>query len=525
MKKLLVICGAGMTSSILVSRMREYAAQRGDLDYKIGSCAVNQIEQYCPQADILFTAPHLSYLSDDLKKKYPDKQVYEISRKLYGGLDGAGVIALIREHQSVKKKTVMNRIVNKIGGSRHLRSISQSFYSLMPVLIIGSVFTMVQNFPYPPYLELIEGTVFHSVLSAVIFCTTGCVSLYMAFLIAYHYGHIRGVPGRYAGLNAMVCFLLLQNYSNGTVDTSYFGMTGMFTAIITAFFSVEIFTWLRSVCDRFGEKIKALPRAIYLSFLSLIPGFCSVLVFIAIAALFMKTSYGTYPNFIYRFLQKRISSWFSGNIASVLIAQAVTHLLWFVGIHGGQVVGAVMNPLLAPLAVENVTAYANHTALPNIIHSQFPRLSIYGGAGSTLSLVVLMVFFAKSRHMKQIGTVALPMGIFFINEPVVLGLPIMMNFLFLAPFVCIPAVSVLLTYLLMKAGILPYAAGFEMPWTTPMIVTGLIQGGWRIALWQIILFGLQMAAWFPFFKVQDQRYYEEELSESLPSDVAENRMS
>ena len=78
MKKLLVICGAGMTSSVLVSSMREAASKLPETEYRIGSCSLAQIEKYVPQADIVFLAPHLSYMEKDMRRKYPETPVFLI---------------------------------------------------------------------------------------------------------------------------------------------------------------------------------------------------------------------------------------------------------------------------------------------------------------------------------------------------------------------------------------------------------------------------------------------------------------
>jgi PTS system cellobiose-specific IIC component len=50
-----------------------------------------------------------------------------------------------------------------------------------------------------------------------------------------------------------------------------------------------------------------------------------------------------------------------------------------------------------------------------------------GGSGATLALVVLMLFRARSQQAKNLGKLSIGAGIFNINEPVIFGMPIVMN--------------------------------------------------------------------------------------------------
>ena len=74
--------------------------------------------------------------------------------------------------------------------------------------------------------------------------------------------------------------------------------------------------------------------------------------------------------------------------------------------------------------------------------------------------------------------------------------------------------------MLMKMEILPYVIGFDIPWTTPPLISGMIQGGWRLAVWQLIVMAVQTFIWYPFFKVQDNKYLKEENSDDLPKGTA-----
>ena len=500
-----------MTSSILVNRMRSYTAEHAGLDYKIGACSVNQVHQYASQADLLFIAPHLSYLKEELHEKYPEKELFTIPADIYSSIDAEKVMGLIHtDTKEEKQKRRLKDVLLKIASRRILRAISAAFTAAMPILIIGGFFTVLQNLPFPAYQEAVRNTGISAVFNTGADMTVGCISLYIAFLTAYHYGEEYRVSGPHAGINSLICFFLIMDLPGNVLYMEYIGTKGIFCAFITAYLSVHIYRLFSRASERFTRNLKSVPPQIYHSFFSLIPCFFSVLFFTMIAGIFRLGIYGSFPDFVYTYLQLRISGLMGEHILSLMLSSLLSNLFWFVGIHGGNIVNSVTNPILMPLSLENLQAYSMHAALPHIIHHKFVSICIFGGAGSTLALAALMCFRARSQRMKQLGRLSLPMGIFFINEPIILGLPVMMNPLMLIPFILVPEVSIFLTWLVMSAGIVPPAVGFDIPWTTPPVITGFIQGGWRLALWQVLLFLLQGILWYPFFRIQDQKYLQEE---------------
>ena len=521
MKKILVVCGAGMTSSILVSRLRSLAAESEELDYKIGSCAANQMNMYVSQADIVFVAPHMEYAIAELKKKDPEKEIILIPVDLYSSMDAEGVFRLLEKKQEaleVGKPPLWKKLVLGTARLPLLTAVSAGFTSMMWILIIGGILTVLQNFPYAPYMEMIEGTMYQIILAAGEAMTFGSCAVYLSLLVGYHYAAQRDLNGISAGLNSLICFFILIG---GPQDMTYFGTKGIFCAIFTAFLSVRVYGLFAGAGRRMIGKVLKLPPQIYESFISLVPSFFSIVFFTLITGFFRLSGSGNFPDLIYYYLQNRMSGLLGNNILSQLLSTLMAQVLWFFGIHGGSVVSSITSPILLPLGLENLEAFRAGSALPNIIHHKFTSVCIFGGAGSTLILAVMMCLWAKSGRMKELGRMALPMGFFFINEPIIMGLPVMLNPLMLVPFIAAPEVSIILTYYVMKAGIVPPAVGFEIPWTTPPLINGLIQGGWRLMLWQIILFIIQGMIWYPFFRYQDRKYLEEEHSDEMPRPAAE----
>ena len=188
------------------------------------------------------------------------------------------------------------------------------------------------------------------------------------------------------------------------------------------------------------------------------------------------------------------------SIIGVMVMGALSGFLWFFGIHGGNIIMSVTTPILMPLALENLAAYEAGKPLPYIITSDFGSGYTFVGIGSMLSLAILMCLFSKSEKMKNLGLLSIVPAIFFINDPLLFGLPAVLNVLFLIPLTCFRPLLALLTYLVMKAGIVNAPVGCQLPFTTPPIISGFLQGGVSLAVWQILMILLTCVMYWPFFK-------------------------
>ena len=204
------------------------------------------------------------------------------------------------------------------------------------------------------------------------------------------------------------------------------------------------------------------------------------------------------------------------------------HFFWFFGINGGSIVGSIMQPILTPLSMENLSAFQAGTVLPNVINQQFYDLfTTFGGAGSTLSMLIAMIIVCRSQRIKNLSKISIVPALFGINEPVIFGLPVVLNPTILIPFLLTPLINILISYFSMVSGLVPFTSGVSMPWTTPVIISGFLTTGWRGALLQLILVILGVFIYMPFVKMMDKQYKKEELqaSESADDDISLDDLS
>ncbi len=228
------------------------------------------------------------------------------------------------------------------------------------------------------------------------------------------------------------------------------------------------------------------------------------------------TSYQSVANFIFEILQQPLTA-AGTSLPGTLIAQFFNSLFWGLGLHGGQLVKSVMLPIWTQQMDTNLAAFtAGSAIMPNIVTKQFIELFTWvGGSAGTLSLAVYMAFFAKSKQVKQIGKLSLGPGIFNINEPIIFGLPIALNPIMIIPFILAPMATITFSYLTMQAGIFPIPVGIDMPWTTPIFISGFISTNGNImgVVLQAINFVISFVIYYPFIKMYDKQKLKEEQSE------------
>lgn len=418
--------------------------------------------------------------------------------------------------------STLTPIAAKIGGNRYLKAISSGFIAVMSATIVGSMFTLLANLPIKAWTDWLATSGFGKILNLPSQATIDLIAVYAVFFIAYSLAREYELDGAGAGLSALVSFFLLTGrtsyFTSAAVDAktdmaysvSFLGSRGLFTAIIVGLIGARIFIW---VVNR-GWVIKlpdSVPPNVGNSFNALIPSAFVITIFLVVAGLMTLTSYGNFNVMIFTIIQENLMRFMGNNLFSWLFFNLMTSLLWFFGLHGGNIVGAITNPVYTPLSLENFAAFEAGLDLPYIFTGMsFTKTFTAGGVGSMFGLAIVMVIFAKSKQFKVLGKLSLPTTLFFINEPLLFGIPVVLNPLFFIPLMLTTALLGTLTYFVMSLGIIPAAAGLQIPWTTPPVLHGFLQGGYVLAIWEALMVLASAIIWYPFFKLADKKALIEE---------------
>ncbi len=417
-------------------------------------------------------------------------------------------------------------VANALSKNKILSAIRDGFLITVPITIVCSIFLLIANFPVQGFLDLMisifgDGWNYLGRVTAIGF---DCIALMSVIGIGYCYAREKGLDNRIGGaVTALVCFLIItpqqiaveaeglaEPITTSGFKFTYFGTQGMFLAMITGILAVEIFAW--AVKKKLIIKLpEGVPPAVMESFASLIPAAIAIIVFFAAGIIFACTPFEYAHFFIYQILQEPLVG--LGKLAGFeVIYQFLSTLFWFFGINGPAVTNTIFSPIHKVLTVENYEAAQAGLKMTNIFTQGFSDFFCnFGGGGSTLGLVIMMAFLAKSNRMKTLGRLSLPAGIFGINEPIIFGLPVVLNPLIGIPFILAPVINTVVAYVATLIGIVPITSGVQLPWTCPPIFSGfLVTGSWTGSLVQIVLIVVDALIYYPFFKLLDKKYLEEE---------------
>ena len=419
-------------------------------------------------------------------------------------------------------ENVLMPLAVKLGQNKILIAVRDGFLITTPLVIVGSIFLLFANFPIPGWSEFwagMFGTGWESWVTRVSGSVFNTVGFFSCLGTAYAYGREKKTDPIQAAAVAVIAFLILTPNKlivEGVADPisglsfDHLGTNGIFVGLLVALISVEIYAYT----TKRGWTIKmpdGVPPAVTKSFAALIPSALVMLLFFVINILFGMTPFGTVHDFIFNVLQMPLKGAGNTLTAQIFYSLACT-IFWFFGINGPAVANSVFAPILRILTMENLDAFQAGKDLPNIFTDPFSNFfTNFGGGGSTLSLVIIMVLFCKSKRIKELGKLSLVPGIFGINEPIIFGLPVVLNPIIIIPFIAVPMVNLLLSTLVTNLGIIPYTTGVSLPWTTPIGFSGYLSTGSLVAsVWQLILLAIGCLIYYPFIMALDKQYLKDE---------------
>lgn len=436
-----------------------------------------------------------------------------------------------------KLEKILMPMAEIIGQNKYLIAIRDGFLVSTPLLIIGSLFLLIANFPIPGWNDWVAqflGEGWAAKLTTPVAATFDIMTILAVIGIAYSLARQLDIDAIQASATAIVAFFIVTPYEiNFTpkggdvshivkgIPLDWVGSKGLFLGMIVALVSATIFAKILKK----GWVIKlpaGVPPTVSRSFEALIPAGIVIVIFFIINYIFAATSYETIHNFVFKMLQVPLLK-LGNTLPAMIIAYLFLHGFWFFGINGSSVVGAVFNPVLKALSVENLEAFQAGQEIPNIITGQFQDMfATFGGAGSTLSLLIAILLVCRSQRVTKMGRLSFLPGVFGINEPIIFGLPIMLNPMMIAPFVLIPTVNIIISYFAMSGGLVPYTNGVQIPWTTPPIISGFLVSGWQGSVLQLLLIILGVIMYIPFIKTIDKQYLKEESSAVFAGDDEED---
>ena len=419
-----------------------------------------------------------------------------------------------------KLQNVLLSISSKVETNKYLGSIKEAFTMFVPFIIVGSFGSMLIILvsganglaQWVPWLSNLSPA-----FTAINFVTISCMSLPIAFLIGYKLAEKENLPQLESGLIGLLSYLAVCPNTISTVveglkdpvvvnglGAGVIGAQGLFVSMIMSMVAVKFFGLLTNI-DAIKIKMPdSVPTGIARSFNILIPIFIIITAFSVGGCLF-NTFTGNYLNvWIYNIIQLPLQA-LANTTGGILVLALVNQLFWFLGIHGGMVIEGVRGPLSAAGLAENISAVQAGGVATNILTRGFwTSFVVVGGGGITLSLLIAIFIFSKREDHKSIAKFSLIPGICGINEPVVFGLPLVLNPIFAIPFILNSVIAAFIAVVATNIGFLTCGV-LDCPPGLPVFVTGFISYGIHGIIVQAIILIVTFIIWVPFVLMSNKQ--------------------
>ncbi|WP_297819411.1 PTS sugar transporter subunit IIC [uncultured Lactobacillus sp.] len=421
----------------------------------------------------------------------------------------------------------------KLGQVRWLVALRDTFISLLPITMVGSLAMLFNSLIKAAKVQL-GWNQFATILTPLVVIdnvvwngTFALFALYFAFSWGYHLAKAFEVNRLAGSIASLVSFTMsisdivkikmkmdaasLKN----AVDINQFSTSGLFTAIIFGGIGSAIFIILYRM--RFTLKVDAtMPHAEWVAFSTLIPMMIAIFG-VGVINWFFQRFTGTYFGaWLLETIQSPLVKMGQG-FGVVLLITFLVQVFWFFGINGISVLTPVIDSLWLTPQNSNVTAVREGVQVPyDWVRDSFNVFAWFGGAGGTLILIIAILVFSKRSDFRTVAKMALAPGLFNINEPILFGLPVVFNPVYLIPFVVAPLVNVSLAYWVTKLGWVNPVQIF-VPGVMPPIIGPFLACNydWRAIVLSLVNMIIAFFIWMPFVFAADKIAAEDDNNRSF----------
>lgn len=423
---------------------------------------------------------------------------------------------------STEKQSFMDKVLEKVdviagpmtrfGQIPFVRAIVNGMVAALPVTMVGSIFLVVYLFcsdggltqhALIPFLKPWAAD-----LALVNSLSMGIMAIYIMIAFGAEYAEIKGFNKTTGAVGAFFAFMLLNYNAVGQLaktgasafESTYWGGAGLITAMIAGAIAINIidFCYKKNIVIKLPDSV---PPAISDSFSAIIPYF-----FITLVCWGIRTLAGiNIPSAVGEILMPLIGN--ADNVFVYSFQQFMSALLWICGLHGDNITGAVTNVFLNQWLAENNAAFMAHTAVKDLPYVWTPNLCRLSQWVSSCWPILVYMFMSSKKlpHLKPLGLICLPPAVFCIIEPIMFGLPVVMNGFLLIPFILTHTLTGALTYWLTKIGFVGKMY-MSLPWATPSPILGYLSAGGSIGGFIVVFinFAIGMVIFYPFWKAYEK---------------------
>lgn len=400
--------------------------------------------------------------------------------------------------------------------TKAIQALKDGMVYSMPLLIVGSIFLILANFPIEAVANALAESGITDILNQAYGATFNISAMVAVIGISYNYVKSEGQEPLSGAIISLSIFLILMPSSvttesgevvGGVINKTWTAGQGMIGAIIIGLVVGYVYAWFLKRNIRI-KMPAGVPAGVANAFSALIPAGVIITGATVLHGIFSMGFHTTVMEAIYKAIQTPLQG-MTDSLGGAILMCFLVPFLWVFGVHGSTIVGGIMSGLLQANTLENQAILDSGKELTianggHIVTQQFLDQFInVTGAGLTIGMVIYMVAFARSKQLKTLGRLEMVPAIFNINEPILFGVPVVMNPILAVPFIAMPVISCVIQYFALATGICPLYSGILVPWTCPPIISGFLVGGWRSALLQVIIFILSFLVYLPFIRKVD----------------------
>ncbi|MDB6268913.1 PTS sugar transporter subunit IIC [Lactobacillus amylovorus] len=413
-------------------------------------------------------------------------------------------------------------IAGKISQQKYLAVVRDGMTAIIPVTIIGGIAAIISSPPVPTTLKAINfitafllawrnwATANIATLTIPYNLTMGLLGLYTVIAIAYYLTQHYKMNLITNEITAILAFLIIASPSVTIKNVTYLpagnlGATGMFAGIIVAIIAVEVNRLF--ISHHISIKLPpTVPPNVAAPFEVLIPMVVTTFVLFILNNWCVALTHNDIASVIY--LLSTPFTNLTGTLPVILLIAFLATTLWFFGIHGNNMLGAIVTPITTLNVALNLKQYNAGQPMTHIFAGSF--YSVFGGWITYTAFLIAMIMFAKSARLKALWKIGIPGTLFNINEPLIFGIPTVLNIYFYIPIVICEMINLSVAYFLMATNILGKFY-IMVPWSTPgLIQVFLASMDWKNCVLWIALLVLDVVICSPFLKVYDKQLVKEE---------------
>lgn len=422
---------------------------------------------------------------------------------------------MLDQIQNVIERT-LSPVVTQLSQSAIIRSMSTALMRAMPVLLGAALFSLLADFPISQVTDFLANIGILENIRMVVHTLNNLNPIMFIALYCYTYAQEKKVDPIPNLLFGVVIYFMFMPTVVAAGDQfvpgysfDYFAGNGMFVALFAGILISLLYVFLinKKITFKLPESV---PPMVAKSFEPIFVGMIIIGLFLLLDYGIGLTSYGNMFTFIQEVIQAPIVA-IGANIPFMILYFTLINLLWFFGVHPSALL-ALYIPVVRVMFSGNIGAAMQGLPLPYAQEYLTYMVAQIGGAGNLLALGLIMLFFSKSRRFKETSKIAAVPVIFNINEPIVFGTPIVLNSAFFIPMVLSAAVSMGAMYFMTSMIPVDFNAlsAMAIPWTMPWPITAFIAGGVPLFTMMMIVIGLNVLLYFPFFLIADKKALKEE---------------